>query len=119
MKFLTIPFAFLLFFSSPSYAENNEALHIAVSAATGYAAETFIHNKVDTNAERIIYGTLLGTAPGLAKELIDDEFSERDMAANLVGAFIGSYIGTRLNRNLTVNVQKQNDGYMLGFVYKH
>jgi len=117
MKFLTIPFTLLLFLSSPAYAGDDTAQHFGFSAAFGYIAEDFIHNKVDTDGERIVYGTALGLVPGILKELTDDRFDGSDMAANIAGAFIGSLIATRVNRNLVVNIQKQNDGYMLGLVY--
>jgi len=117
MKFLTIPFTFLFFLSLPVYAEDDALLHLSLSAAFGYVGENIIHNKVDTDGERIAYGTILGSVPGFAKELTDDDFSGSDMAVNVAGAFIGSYFATRINRNLVANIQKQNDGYMLGFVY--
>ena len=117
MKLLTIPFTFLLFLSSPVNAEDNALLHLGLSTGLGFAAESFIHNKVDTDGKRIAYGTALGSLPGLVKELSDDKFSDSDMAANVAGAFIGSYFATRVNRNLVANIQKQNDSYLLGFVY--
>ena len=117
MKFLSIPLTFLLLLSSPVYAEDNALLHFGLSAGFGYVAENVIHNKVNTDSQRIAYGTALGSVPGLVKELVDDDFSGSDMAADIAGAFIGAYIATRLNRNLVANIQKQNDGYMLGLVY--
>ena len=117
MKFLTIPFTFLLFLSSPVYADDNTLLHLGLSAGFGYVAENVIHTKVDTDSKRIAYGTALGSVPGLVKELTDSDFSGSDMAADVAGAFIGAYIATRLNRNLVANIQKQENGYMLGLVY--
>ena len=117
MKLLTIPFTFLLFLSSPVYAGDNALLHFSLSAGFGYVAENVIHTKVNNDNQRIAYGTALGSVPGLVKELVDDDFSGSDMAANVAGAFIGAYIATRLNRNLVANIQKQENGYMLGLVY--
>ena len=117
MKYLSIPLTFIFFLSSPVYAGDNDVLHFGLSAGLGYAAENVIHNKVNTDSERIAYGTALGSVPGLVKELTDDDFSGSDMAANVAGAFIGSYFATRVNRNLVANIQKQEDGYMFGLVY--
>ena len=48
-------------------------------------------------AEDVLYGTLLGSLPGLAKELADarsprGDASARDMAVNVVGAAIGAML---------------------------
>ncbi len=117
MKFLSIPLTFLLFLSPPVYAGGSTVLHLSLSAGLGYAAENVIHNKVNTDSERIAYGTALGSVPGVIKELVDNDSSGSDMASNIAGAFIGSYIATRLNRNLVANIQKREDGYMFGLVY--
>ncbi len=117
MKFLVLPFTFLMFLSSPLYAEENVLLHLGLSTGFGFIAENAIHNRVDTDSKRIAYATILGSIPGLIKEVSDDEFSGEDMLADVVGALAGSLIANRLNRNLTASIQKQDGNYLFGFVY--
>lgn len=117
MKLSILLLSVIPFLSLTAVADDNFGLHFGLSAAFGYVGEDLIHDKVDSDAKRVIYGTALGSILGLAKELTDQEFSEADMAANIAGAFVGSYFALKVNSKLVANIQKQKDGYMLGFVY--
>jgi hypothetical protein len=82
------------------------ALHAGISSLFGAAGETFFHYKTDLEAPgRVLLGTVVGSLPGLAKELTDDRFSGTDMAADVGGAFIGALIANIVNTRLKVNVE--------------
>ena len=91
MKYYVTTLAIFMFlvFPAVSFATDNEALHFGISAILGAASETIIHHKTKVGTvERIAYGTILGSLPGLAKEVIDsneedNHFSGTDMAANV------------------------------------
>jgi len=93
-----------------SFAGDNPALHAGISLIFGAAGESVLHYNTGLGAgERILYGTLLGSLPGLAKELADsgdddNGFSGTDMAANVAGAFAGSVIANLINTQIMVSV---------------
>jgi len=96
-------------------AEDNKLLHFGISSVFGAASESYLHytTKLKTSG-RIILGTALGSAPGLAKEIIDstkkgNRFSGGDMAADIAGAFIGAVIGNFVNNIIQVKIEKKKD----------
>lgn len=94
-------------FTSTLFAEDsNSAKHFGLSAVFGYASETFIHDRYKTlnDYEKVGYSTLIGTLPGLAKELNDTKFDNEDLAFDIAGAFAGSLLSNYLNNNVFVTV---------------
>jgi len=114
---------FILLLSGPAYAVDDKVLHFGISSIVGYAAETALHKHFNSNSERVIYGTLLGSMPGLIKEIKDsgeqnNHFSGDDMAADIAGAFVGALLANQVNKRFMVNIQKEGDAYLVGFVYQ-
>ncbi len=109
---------------SISFADGDAALHFGLSTIFGAAGESIVHyNTKTTTAERIIYGTLLGSLPGLAKEIIDstesdNHFSGTDMAANVAGAFAGSVLANLINNKLQVSVDAERKKVALAIGYE-
>ena len=120
----TLAIFLCLIFPAVSSAEDNEALHFGISAILGAASETIIHHKTKVGTvERIAYGTILGSLPGLAKEVIDsteedNHFSGKDMAANVAGAFVGSVIANLVNNQIRVSVDPEQKKVSLLVVHE-
>jgi putative lipoprotein len=76
-----------------SWTGQDKLKHFGVSAQLGALGMSMIPARASTT-ERILYGTLIGSLPGLAKELADfggrGTPSMRDMAFNLLGAAVGA-----------------------------
>jgi uncharacterized protein YfiM (DUF2279 family) len=77
-----------------SWVGMDKANHFGVSAQLGMFGAAMAGKSADT-ADQILYGTLIGALPGLAKELYDigrpgSTASVKDMAWNLLGAAAGS-----------------------------
>ena len=77
--------------TSDSWTGTDKLEHFAVSAPFG-ALGAYVMR--DTQ-HPIVYGTLIGTVPGFAKEMIDgtcttDGFSYKDLAADVLGALTGA-----------------------------
>lgn len=116
-----------IFFSPLAYATNDKTLHFGISSIAGYLAETVIHTNpkvMNSDVKRVAYGTLLGSVPGLIKEVIDsnesnNHFSGDDMVANVAGAFFGSLIASQVNKRLLINVNKKEDTYYVGLTYQY
>jgi len=126
MKYYVTTLAIFMFlvFPAVSSATDNEALHFGISAILGAASETIIHHKTKVGTvERIAYGTILGSLPGLAKEVIDsneedNHFSGTDMAANVAGAFVGSVIANLVNNQIRVSVDPEQKKVSLLVVHE-
>ena len=120
--------AFLLTISlmipAGSSADDNQGLHFGLSAIFGAAGESFVHYKTQSGtAKRIIYGTALGSLPGLAKEVIDgskedNHFSGEDMAANVAGAFVGSVIANIVNNRIQLSFNVRQKRVSLALLYQ-
>jgi putative lipoprotein len=89
-------------FAAPALAQTNpwagsdKALHAGISAPLGMIGAS-IAGGAASAGERVLYGTMLGSLPGLAKELVDaqrpgGDASYRDMAFNVVGAALGALL---------------------------
>ncbi len=109
---LFLVFAFMLILPANSLAETDKALHFGLSAVFGAAGESVLHHKTQMGtAERIVYGTIIGSLPGLAKEIIDsgrtdNHFSGGDMAANIAGALIGAVVANVVNNRILISVDR-------------
>ena len=86
--------------------DSNSVKHYGFSAIFGFTSETIIHKNFTSlnDIEKVAYGTLLGSTPGLIKELTDDEFSNEDMAFNVAGALTGALLSDYLNNNTSIFV---------------
>ena len=78
--------------------DSNSVKHYGFSAVFGFTSETIIHKNFTSlnDIEKVSYATLLGSTPGLIKELTDDKFSNEDMAFNVAGALTGALISNYL-----------------------
>lgn len=110
--------------SSLAYDDNGEALHFGVSVILGGVSETCLHyeTKLET-LERVTYGTIIGSTPGLLKEIYDgsqsdNHFSGSDMAANVAGALVGSLAANYINNRIQVNVTRQSEKTKVFVSYK-
>jgi putative lipoprotein len=77
--------------TADSWTGSDKLEHMGVSAPFG-ALGAYVTRDTD---HPVIYGTLLGATPGLAKEIIDgtcrsDGFSYKDLTADVVGSLIGA-----------------------------
>ena len=59
--------------------------------------------------ERVSYATILGSTPGLIKELTDDKFSNEDMAFNIAGALTGALLSNYLNNNTSIFISHNEE----------
>jgi len=102
-------------------AADNKLLHFGVSSVFGAASESYLHYKTNLKTPgRLIWGTTLGTIPGLAKEIIDSTkkdnyFSGSDMAANIAGAFAGALVANIFNNAIQVKIEKKEEEKMIVF----
>ena len=92
-------------------ADSNSIKHYGLSAVFGFVSETIIHkNFVQLDdIEKISYATVIGTIPGLVKELNDDKFSNEDLAFDVLGALSGAVFSNYLNNNTTIFVSHNNE----------
>lgn len=86
--------------------DSNSVKHYGFSAVFGFASETIIHKNFTQlgDIEKVSYATILGSTPGLIKELTDDKFSNEDMAFNFAGALTGALLSNYLNNNTSIFV---------------
>jgi uncharacterized protein YfiM (DUF2279 family) len=107
--------------SKNATAADDKLLHFGFSSVFGAASESYLHYKTDLKTPgRLIWGTTLGTIPGLAKEIIDSTkkdnyFSGSDMAANIAGAFVGALVANIFNNAIQVKIEKKEEGKMIVF----
>ncbi|BAN21877.1 hypothetical protein [Caballeronia insecticola] len=79
--------------TSDDWTGSDKLVHLAASAPFGALGAYLTRD----TAHPVIYGTLIGTAPGFAKEVLDgtcrtDGFSYKDLAADALGALIGASV---------------------------
>jgi uncharacterized protein YfiM (DUF2279 family) len=107
--------------SANSFAVDDKVAHFGLSALFGAGAETVLHYRTDfEDVERIALGTLLGSVPGLANEIIDsqqdgNEFSGSDLTADVAGAFSGAFLSNLFNNAIQVRIES-GDGKQVGIV---
>ena len=92
-------------------ADSNSAKHYGFSAVFGFTSETLIHKNFTSlnDIERVSYATILGSTPGLIKELTDDKFSNEDMAFNIAGALTGALLSNYLNNNTSIFISHNEE----------
>lgn len=111
MQFKSMVLIILLLMPATSFAASTDGLHLGLSAVFGAASETVLHYKTDINdAGRITLGTVLGSLPGLAKEISDgteedNHFSGRQMAIDVAGAFVGAVIADLINNKIQMRIE--------------
>lgn len=107
--------------------ENDKLLHYGASTAAGYLSGsllTHFHEYEDRSLELVGYSTLLGSLPGLAKEINDSTkednvFSNADMAANILGALTGALIHNYFyQKDFQVTVQTRDDRYLVSISHR-
>lgn len=108
---LAVFVSFCIFSTNLSAEDSNSAKHFGLSAVFGYASETYLHHnqKELSNMEKISYATIIGTLPGLAKELNDTKFDNEDLAFDIAGAFAGSLLSNYLNNNVFLSVKHDSE----------
>ena len=84
--------------TSLNAADSNSAKHYGLSAVFGFASETVIHKNFAqlSDLEKISYATIVGSTPGLIKEMNDDKFSNEDLAFDIFGALSGAVLSNYL-----------------------
>jgi putative lipoprotein len=113
MRYLGLLF-FLLLSVSSGFAVDDKAQHFAISGVCGAGSETILHYKTEMGAiGRVSSATILGSLPGLVKEISDsrqegNEFGGGDMAADMLGSFAGAMISNLLNDRIKVRLDMRN-----------
>ncbi len=103
---------FICFCLSPKHlsAQNDKLKHFGVSLLFGAAGESGLHYLTKMGgSKRVIFGTVLGTIPGLFKELIDsteegNRFSGGDLTADILGSFSGAMLSNIVNNKIQVKL---------------
>ena len=89
-----------------SSASDDKTLHFGLSAVFGAGSETCLYHQTELKpAKRIFLSTILGSIPGLIKEIADstkedNRFSKSDITADITGAFTGAAISCIINNSL-------------------
>lgn len=101
--------------------DSNSAKHYGISAAFGFASETVIHKYFTelNDFEKISYATVVGTLPGLAKELHDEEFSNEDLAYDALGALTGAIFSNYLNNNSSIFISHSEENKSTKLMLAH
>ena len=113
-RLIRVVMIFAAFACADSLAFDDKTAHFGLSALFGAGAETVLHYRTDLESvHRVAVGTLLGSVPGLAKEIADsqqdgNEFSGSDLTADVAGAFFGAFLGNLLNS--AIQIQVESDG---------
>lgn len=85
--------------------------HFALSALFGAGSETLLRSYSYTASHRLIRltsATVLGTLPGVAKELSDSKFDNNDILADIIGAFTGAFLSDLLQGPTEEQEKKQS-----------
>lgn len=99
--------------NSDSWTGTDKLEHFGVSVPFG-ALGAYIARDSE---HPIIYGSLIGTIPGLAKEAFDgtcknNGFSYKDLAADFIGSLTGAVLG-----NYAINYYRDPHGTTVGVSY--
>lgn len=120
VKILLLVLFVLIPVSSFAQDDKNFGLHFGFSAVFGGGAESVIHHNTDMDvAKRVVYGTAIGTIPGLAKELTDSKISGTDLVADVSGAFVGSIVANYVNERVLMSINKQEDKTSVFLSFKY
>lgn len=107
---------FICFAFSPKHlsAENDKIKHFGISILFGAAGESYLHYSTELKGNtRVLFGTALGTLPGLFKEIVDstknsNRFSGGDLIADILGSFCGAFLSNTINNKIQVNINLNN-----------
>ncbi|MCJ7581676.1 MAG: hypothetical protein MUP98_14215 [Candidatus Aminicenantes bacterium] len=108
--FSVIVFICLAISPAPLPAKGDKIKHFGVSFLFGAAGESYLHYATELKGDsRVIFGTALGTLPGLFKEIVDstekdNRFSGGDFAADIFGSFCGAFLSNTVNNKIQMNV---------------
>ncbi|MBW9105684.1 hypothetical protein [Paraburkholderia phenoliruptrix] len=99
--------------TSDGWFHSDKLKHFAVSVPFGALGAYLARD----TAHPVIYGTLIGTLPGLIKEGIDGTcrssgFSYKDLAVDVVGALTGALLG-----NWAITYSRSSRGQAVGVAY--
>jgi putative lipoprotein len=103
----------------------DNVLHFGLSMAFGAISETWLHKNHDMSGKsRIVSATLLGSVPGLIKEISDSTgdrgyFSGSDMGLDVAGALTGSVFANYLNENVSISLKKRPHGITFAMSYRY
>ncbi len=122
MQFNSAALIILLLMPATSFAASTDGLHFGLSTVFGAASESVLHYKTDINdAGRITLGTVIGSLPGLAKEVSDstednDYFSGRQMAIDVAGAFVGAVIADLINNKIQMRIETNKKSTLISLL---
>lgn len=106
----------LLLSAGVAGAADDKVLHFVLSGVFGAGSETVLHHTTEMGAfGRITVATVVGTLPGLGKEIADsgeagNEFDAGDLAADVLGAFCGAVLSSKINDWIEVRLQPGSKG---------
>lgn len=81
--------------------ERDKVNHFGVSFGLGLIGNQILPDTISP-FERVVYGTIIGTMPGLLKEILDKNnfdrngFSGRDLFMDVLGSMAGSLVGEKI-----------------------
>ncbi|SAK49088.1 lipoprotein [Caballeronia hypogeia] len=99
--------------TSDSWTGSDKLAHFAASTPFGALGAYFTRD----TAHPVVYGTLIGTAPGLAKEIFDGTcpsagFSYKDLTADVLGALVGASLA-----HWAITYHRDSRGTLVGLAY--
>jgi len=119
-------FSLVILIPRSSFAsDGNFGEHFTVSMVLGAVGETAVHNRETFNAPtKILLGTVIGSVPGLIKEISDstdsnNHFSEEQMLYDVMGSAVGSFIAYKVNSRTKVNVSGADGGATISLSYSY
>ena len=119
-------FSLVIIIPYSSFAlDNHFGQHFTISMVLGAIGETAVHKKENINGPmKIVVGTVLGSVPGLIKELDDSNdsnnyFSGDQMLYDIAGSAVGSVIAYKLNSRTKVNVSGTDGGATISLLYSY
>ncbi len=123
---LLLIFSLLLLIPHSSFAwDENFDQHFTLSMLFGAIGETIVHNRETYGvSKKIIAGAVLGTVPGLIKEISDNtesnnSFSEDQILYDVSGSTVGSLIAYKYNSRTKVKVSKEKGGAKVYIRYSY
>jgi len=119
-------FSLILLVPNPTFADdNNFGQHFGWSAIMGVFGETTVHERETFNVPmKILVGTVIGTVPGVIKEIFDgtesdNHFSEEQVLYDVMGSAVGSIIAYKYNSRTKVNVSGTEGGAIISLLHRY
>ena len=87
--------------ANASWLEKDDINHLSISFGLGLMSNQILPDSMSP-FERIAYGAIIGTIPGLLKEILDINhlnkpgFSRRDLLMDVLGSVAGSFVGEKV-----------------------